>query len=176
MDFTSNYFEIFGLPVGYQVDLELLANRYHQMQREFHPDRYINKPSQEQRLAVQYAAVINQAYTELKSPLLRAQYLLSLSEIEGSGEASITRDPTFLMQQIELREALSEVREADEPFVVLDRVAVEAREQYADLQREFGQQYSQADVEDAVDTVAKMQFFSKLLNEVEQFEQELDGE
>ncbi|MEH6617511.1 MAG: Fe-S protein assembly co-chaperone HscB, partial [Porticoccus sp.] len=113
---------------------------------------------------------------ELKSPLLRARYLMSLSGIEGSGEASITRDPTFLMQQIELREALSEVREASEPFVALGRVAEEARGQYADLQREFGQQYSQTDVENAIDTVAKMQFFSKLLNEVEQFEEELDDE
>ena len=74
MDFTSNYFEIFGLPVSYQIDLALLADRYHDMQKEFHPDRYAGKPAQEQRLAVQYASIINQAYSDLKSPLCRAQY------------------------------------------------------------------------------------------------------
>ena len=176
MDFTSNYFEIFGLPVGYKIDLRLLADRYHQMQRKFHPDRYSTKPAQEQRLAVQYAAVIKQAYSELTSPLLRAQYLLSLSGIEGEGETSITRDPIFLMQQIELREALSEVRDATEPLTVLDQVAEEARGQYDELQHLFGRQYVQADIKNAVDTVAKMQFFSKLLNEVEQLEQELDDD
>ena len=80
---------MFGLPVNYQVDLSLLADRYRSMQRKFHPDRYASKPAQEQRLAVQYAAVINQAYTELSSPLLRAQYLLSLQNMEGVGDVQI---------------------------------------------------------------------------------------
>jgi len=80
------------------------------------------------------------------------------------------------MQQIELREALSEVRDATEPLTVLDQVAEEARGQYDELQQLFGRQYVQADIKNAVDTVAKMQFFSKLLNEVEQLEQELDDD
>ena len=175
MDFNSNYFEIFGLPVSYQIDLGLLANRYHDMQREFHPDRYAGKPAQEQRLAVQYAAVINQAYSDLKSPLCRAQYLLSLKNLDVSGETHITRDPLFLMQQIELREALSELREAEDPFAALEVVAQEASSQYVELQETFDQQYHQADFENAIETVAKMQFFSKLLNEVVQLEQELDN-
>lgn len=174
MDFTSNYFELFGLPESYQVDLALLANRYHDMQREFHPDRYAGKPAQEQRLAVQYAAVINQAYSDLKSPLCRAQYLLSLKNLDVSGDAHITRDPLFLMQQIELRETLAELRDADDPFVVLEGVAQEVASQYLELQEIFGRQYNQAGFQDAIETVAKMQFFSKLLNEVEQLEQELD--
>ena len=174
MDFTSNYFELFGLPVSYQVDLGLLAERYHSMQREFHPDRYVGKPSQEQRLAVQYAAVINQAYTDIKSPLRRAQYLLSLQDMDASGDTHITHDSLFLMQQIELRETLAEFREADNPFAALDAVAKDVESQYLELQQTFTKQYNQAEFLDAAETVAKMQFFNKLLNEVEQLEQELD--
>ena len=146
------------------------------MQREFHPDRYADKPAQEQRLAVQYAAVINQAFSELKSPLLRAQYLLSLKDVENDGDAQITRDPLFLMQQIELREKLADLSEAQETFSVLEEVGEQAEAEYAELQNVFDQQYGQSDFEDAVETVAKMQFFSKLLDEVEQLEQELDDE
>ena len=175
MDFTSNYFEIFGLPVSYQIDLALLANRYHDMQKEFHPDRYAGKPAQEQRLAVQYASVINQAYSDLKSPLCRAQYLLSLKGLDISGETHITHDPLFLMRQIELREALSDLREAEEPFVELEAVAQDASSQYVELQETFDRQYHQADFQNAIETVAKMQFFSKLLKEAEQLEQELDN-
>lgn len=174
MDFTSNYFEIFGLPVSYQVDLSLLADRYRSMQRKFHPDRYARKPSQEQRLAVQYAAVINQAYTELSSPLLRAQYLLSLQNMDGDGDVKITRDPQFLMQQIELREKLADLSEANDAFAILDEVAGQAESDYIGLQKVFDQQYSHSDFQGAEETVAKMQFFSKLLNETEQLEQELD--
>ena len=174
MDFTSNYFEIFGLPVSYQVDLSLLADRYRSMQRKFHPDRYARKPAQEQRLAVQYAAVINQAYTELSSPLLRAQYLLSLQNMAGYGDVKITRDPQFLMQQIELREKLADLSEANDAFAILDEVAGQAESDYIGLQQVFDQQYSHSDFQGAEETVAKMQFFSKLLNETEQLEQELD--
>mgnify|MGYP001822535329 CR=1 FL=1 len=174
MDFTSNYFEIFGLPVSYQVDLSLLSERYRDMQREFHPDRYANKPAQEQRLAVQYAGVINQAFSELKSPLLRAQYLLSLKNIEGQGDARITRDPLFLMQQIELREKLADASQAGDAFSLLEEVAEEAESEYSALQKVFDQQYSHSLFQDALETVAKMQFFSKLLVEVEQREHELD--
>ena len=174
MDFTSNYFEMFGLPVNYQVDLSLLADRYRSMQRKFHPDRYASKPAQEQRLAVQYAAVINQAYTELSSPLLRAQYLLSLQNMEGVGDVQITRDPQFLMQQIELREQLADLSEANDAFAILDEVAGQAESDYVGLQQVFDQQYSRSEFQYAAETVAKMQFFSKLLNETEQLEQELD--
>lgn len=174
MDFTSNYFEIFGLPISYQVDLSLLSERYRDMQREFHPDRYANKPAQEQRLAIQYAAVINQAFSELKSPLLRAQYLLSLKNIEDKGDAHITRDPLFLMQQIELREKLADLTQADDAFSMLEEVAEAAESEYIELQKIFDDQYSQSKFQEALETVAKMQFFSKLLIEVEQREHELD--
>ena len=127
MDFTSNYFEIFGLPVSYQIDLALLADRYHDMQKEFHP------------------------------------------------ETHITHDPLFLMRQIELREALSELREAEEPFAELEAVAQDVSSQYVELQETFDRQYHQADFQNAIETVAKMQFFSKLLKEAEQLEQELDN-
>lgn len=174
MDFTSNYYELFGLPVDFQVDLTLLEDRYRRMQREFHPDRYTGKPSQEQRLAVQYASVINQAFVTLKSPLLRAQYLLSLQHIDSTGDAQITRDPAFLMRQIELREKLAEVSAAANPFEALALVADEAEAEYRELQAVFEGQYIEAAFQDAAETVAKMQFFKKLLVEVEQLEHELD--
>jgi len=174
VDSTSNYFEIFGLPVSYQVDLSLLSERYRDMQREFHPDRYANKPDQEQRIAVQYAAVINQAFSQLQSPLLRAQYLLSLKNIEGQGDAQITRDPLLLMQQIELREKLSDTAQANNAFSLLEEVAEAAESEYIALQKVFDQQYSESKFQEALETIAKMQFFSKLLVEVEQREHELD--
>ncbi len=174
MDSTSNYFEIFGLPVSYQVDLSLLSERYRDMQREFHPDRYANKPAQEQRIAVQYAAVINQAFSQLQSPLLRAQYLLSLKNIEGQGDAQITRDPLLLMQQIELREKLADTVQANNAFSLLEEVAEAAESEYIALQKVFDQQYSESKFQEALETIAKMQFFSKLLVEVEQREHELD--
>ena len=94
--------------VGWQVDQISLDASYRKLQQEFHPDRYASKGAVEKRLAVQTASLINQAYDTLKSPLKRAQYLLELKQIDASQDSHITSDGAFLMQQIELREALSE--------------------------------------------------------------------
>ena len=81
---TNNFFEIFSLPVTWQIDRSLLDTRYRNLQREFHPDRYAAKGDTEKRLAVQTTALINQAYDSLKSPLKRAQYLLELAHIDAT--------------------------------------------------------------------------------------------
>ena len=174
MDISSNYFEIFGLPVGYEIDLNLLAGRYRDLQRQFHPDKYADKPARDQRIAEQYASVLNQAYSELKSPLQRAQYLLSLRGIDADGEATISNDLSFLMEQMTLREALSEVRDAADPFDALAQIADKATGHYLELQRLFSEAVRSDEFEHALETVAKMQFFSKLLQEVKALEHELD--
>lgn len=176
MEISDNFFEIFGLPVSYDIDLSQLSERYRTMQRQFHPDKYAGKPAREQRLAEQFAAVVNQAYNELKSPLLRAQYLLSLHGVDGVSEVAITRDPDFLMEQMALREALSEVRDAYDPHAALAEINEDASGQYRSLQKLFSDYLGAADMGHAGETVAKMQFFSKLINEIHELEHELDEE
>ena len=39
-----DYFTLFGLPVRYTVDGSLLASRFQDLQRQFHPDRFANQP------------------------------------------------------------------------------------------------------------------------------------
>ena len=80
IEFSCDYFELFGIPVSYEIDLALLERRYQELQLKFHPDRHMRSTPQEQLLAVQYVSLINQAYTELKSTLSRARYLLSLQD------------------------------------------------------------------------------------------------
>jgi molecular chaperone HscB len=65
-DFQRNYFELFDLPVGFALDQATLGARYRQLQRELHPDRYAGASAHEQRLAVQYSSLINEAYATLR--------------------------------------------------------------------------------------------------------------
>ena len=69
MNFSCDYFQLFGFSVSYKIDLALLDKRYHELQFKFHPDRYMAGSLQEKRLAVQYVSLVNQAYAQLKSPL-----------------------------------------------------------------------------------------------------------
>jgi len=174
MELTSDYFEIFALPRAWDVDERQLAERYRTLQRQFHPDRFAANSSREQRLAAQSTSLINQAYVVLRSPLRRAQYMLQLEGVELSANTSTTQDTDFLMQQMQLRESLSEVRDSDNPLSELDSMQQQIELQYRKLQAAFASVYLQDDFEQACETVAKMQFFVKLLDEIEQLTEELD--
>ena len=174
MKLSSDFFEIFAIPVAWQVDSSQLQSRYLKLQQEFHPDRFASHSDTEKRLAVQTASLINQAYDTLISPLKRAQYLLELQQIDASQDSHITSDGAFLMEQIELREALSEVRDSADPFAALETLRTGVENSYAEQQSQFQAQYQASDFDHAFNTVAKMQFSAKLLDEIEQLEAELE--
>ena len=44
LDFSKNYFELFGLPLDYSVDTSALADSYRNLQRVVHPDRFASAP------------------------------------------------------------------------------------------------------------------------------------
>ncbi|MDA8652523.1 Fe-S protein assembly co-chaperone HscB, partial [Porticoccaceae bacterium] len=157
-----------------KVDLSELNRRYLSLQQEFHPDRHAKKSDLEQRLAVQMATLINQAFETLKSPVHRAQYLLELRGVVDDEPSKTTSDSVFLMQQIELREALASISSSDDPWWALDRLAASIRASYADLQGDFHQSFGAERFDEANRTVAKMQYFTKLLDQVRSLEDSLE--
>jgi len=171
----KNHFELFELPTSFEVDQETLALRYRELQRAVHPDRFANATEQEKRLSVQQAAQINEAFQVLKTPLSRARYLLELGGLPLD-DSNTQMDPGFLMEQMELREALGEVRGKDDPFDALNRVRddIEGRERelIASLQQAFADS-GKNELENARELVRKMQFMQRLLSEVDDLEETL---
>jgi len=169
----KNYFELFDLPVSFEVDQETLSLRYRDLQRAVHPDRFASASDQEKRLSVQQAALINEAFQALKSPLPRARYLLELNGITLD-DNDTNMDPSFLMEQMELREALADVRGKDDPFGELnslrDRIESKERELVESLQQLFN---DGNDLEQGKDLVRRMQFMQRLLGEVDELEEDL---
>lgn len=176
-DLCKNHFELFGLPVGFIIDGAALAERYRDLQRVVHPDRYANGSAQEQRLALQQAIRINEAYETLKNPVSRAQYLLSLHGIDMQAEKETTRDTAFLMEQLQLREELENARHADDPESALDnlmgRISAMIKKLIAQMAIQFEDPGS-TNLEAAREAVRKMQFLNKLLSEGEALEVELE--
>lgn len=171
----QNHYELFGLSPGFELDLQNVAERYRDLQRAVHPDRFANASDQERLLSVQQAAQINEAYQVLKSPLERARYLLELEGI-AFNDSDTTMDPMFLMEQIELRESLEGVRVQADPFAALEKLRgiIEAKDKaYIDSLGEAFASGDQAALEAARDTVRKLQFMVRLNNEVEELEEEL---
>jgi len=176
-DLTSNYFELFGMPVSFSIDTGFLMQRYRELQQTVHPDRYANASEHERRLSLQYATHINEALRVLKDPLERARYLLQLKGVLWDDEQTTLSDPAFLMQQMELRESLEEVREQPDPLAaighILDEVAGLIRDNSRILETLL-QSENADDLEVAKNQVRKMQFLTKMTAEAESLEAALE--
>lgn len=176
-ELSKNYFELFGLPVTYIVEINALAERYRDLQRVVHPDRYSNASSQEQRLALQQATRVNEAFETLKDPMKRARYLLKLHGIDMEVEKETTKDTAFLMEQLELREELEKVRGGADPYAAVDdlmqRITVMIKKLVAQIAMQF-EAGTDEQLERARESVRKMQFLNKLYSEAESLEAELE--
>lgn len=175
-DLTQNHFELFGLAVGFEVDTHVLSERYRDLQRTVHPDRFANAADQERRLSVQRAAQINEAFQTLKQPLPRARYLLGLLGVDMNDETDTNVDPEFLMEQITLRESLAEVREKADPLEALQKIAKDIHKRIRALVEQLTAAFqtgSQESLLQARDTVRKLQFLYRLQQEADALDEEL---
>lgn len=178
-DSSTTHFELFGLPVSFEVDLALLDSSYRELQRTVHPDRFVNAGDQERRLSMQQATRINEGYQTLRDPLQRGRYLLELSGYRFDDQHHTTSDTAFLMEQMELREELSGVREADDSFGALQTIMDRVAEDVVALLMQLQDNFSVSDVpslEAAADALMKMQFFRRLQEEVMDLEADLEDE
>ncbi|MEA1064333.1 co-chaperone HscB [Apirhabdus apintestini] len=167
-----DYFTLFNLPVRFELDTALLAARYQDLQRQFHPDNYASRPQAEQLQAVQQSATINQAWNTLRHPLPRAEYLLSLHGYDLANEQQTVRDTSFLMEQLALREELESIGEKqDEAQLVefMQRVKNIMQQRSAHMVQLLNDEAW----EQAADTVRKLRFLDKLYGAAEQLEEKL---
>jgi len=177
VDLTSSYFSLFNLPVSFDVDRKILAERYRTLQRTVHPDRFANAAEPERRLSVQIAARINEGFQILKDPLARGRYLLELSGVELN-DMDTAFDGGFLMEQMELRERLGAVKECDDPHQQLKKISSDIHVRVKEITDELAALFSEnsdASLKQARDLTRKMQFFRKLESEADALDEDLDG-
>ncbi|AXW84550.1 Fe-S protein assembly co-chaperone HscB [Anaplasma marginale] len=74
---SENYFALLGLEVNFFIDLKTMEKNYVAMQSSMHPDCFSDPAKKES--AVVRIAEVNEAYSVLKSPLARAEYILELN-------------------------------------------------------------------------------------------------
>jgi molecular chaperone HscB len=165
-----NYFELFNIPVSFDVDLSALPHTYQQLQRLTHPDRFASGSEQEKLVALQKNAQVNDAYSVLKSPLSRAEYILSLRGIDLQHEQQTIKDTTFLMQQMEWRDELSEVSEQTNPLGALESLEDEINQTIkSDLVklRNFLESDQPLAEQSAANIIRQLKFSYKMLSEIE---------
>ena len=167
IDFTKNHFELFHLPVSFRLDSATLDRAYLDVQREVHPDRFTLATDAEKRLAAQWATRANEGYQTLKTPLNRGRYFLKMHGIETEEESNTAMPLTFLMQQMEWREAVVDARAAKDE-AKLDELAVQKQSDEKLLLGQLGDELNQPSTfTHARLTVRKLRFIEKLGEEID---------
>ena len=165
VNLQSNDFELFGLAQKFSQDRAAIDARWKDLQREAHPDKFAAQGASAQRIAMQWSVRINEAYQRLKDPLKRAAYLCELNGAAVNAENNTAMPASFLMQQIEWREALDEAKTVENLHEIALQTNEFMREQLLKIERAAD---IKNDFTKAVEYVRSLMF-------VERFAQEVDA-
>lgn len=137
----NNPFETLGLKPGFALDLPTLERRQRELSRALHPDRFAGSSAAERRQALSRAMDVNQACRTLRDPLSRADAVLAtLGAPPIGGETERVTDPALLLEILEQREELDEVRRRGDVAALASlKARMKAREQalVRELERAF---------------------------------------
>lgn len=174
-DFSSNYFELFGLSPAYAIDAARLESAYRELQSQVHPDRFAAASDAERRRSMQWATRANEAYQTLRKPLSRARYLVELNGVDTAEETDTAMPADFLVQQMEWREAVHEAREKRDA-AALDGLTGDLANERKGLLGELESALDgQQDYRLAAGIVRKLRFLEKLGEEIDDALESLDA-
>lgn len=159
MNLQSTDFELFAVPPRFAQDAAQLDARWKELQRQVHPDKFAAQGAAAQRVAMQWSARINEAYRRLKDPLKRAAYLCELNGAPIDAESNTAMPAEFLMQQMELREAVDDAVDAAAMDEIGRQSATLKREMLLKLEQQMDAQH---DWPAAAQTVRALMFLDRL--------------
>ena len=166
-DLKQNYFELFLLPVSYDIDLAALTERYRELQKIVHPDRFTQANAQEKRWSLQAASLVNAAYQVLCNDLKRADYILLQRGIDLQQETSAQVDPEFLITQMAYRESLEVIPSQSDPMAAIGALNTDLRHKTESLKQTMRENLSKERWKEARDTAHQWQFMVKLKQELD---------
>ena len=113
-----NYFELLSLERAYKIDLVNLDVNYLAASKKHHPD--FSNSAIFDAAALKLSAMVNQAYSTLKDPFQRAEYLLKLEDGKNSEEIR-TVPPDILEEVMDIRFELESLAKSVETLEQLKK-------------------------------------------------------
>ncbi len=165
MNLASTDFELFDIAPRFALDANALDARWRALQAEVHPDRFAAEGAAAQRMAMQWAVRVNEAYQRLKDPLRRAAYLCELNGAPVNAEVNTAMPTGFLVQQMAWRESLDEAGALPAVEALANEVAAHRREAIASLQATLD---DQRDFTAAAQQVRALMFVERFASDVDQ--------
>lgn len=165
MNLASTDFELFDIEPRFALDRAALDARWRALQSEVHPDKFAIEGASAQRVAMQWAVRVNEAYGRLKDPVKRAAYLCELNGAPIEAESNTAMPAAFLMQQIGWREALDDAVDVAQVEALADEVSTHRRAALAHLQTTLDDQHDHAA---AAQQVRALMFSERFAHDIDQ--------
>lgn len=171
----TDYFALLGLERKLNLAGDKLQQRFYELSRQLHPDRYMRKPERERQYSLDASSILNDAYRGLKDPVRRAQYVLSQEGFEVGEQRTKDVPPELLEEVFELNMALEEMRGGDASA----RPQLEAAEKnftnmLSDVDRQLETLFAEYDQSQSRDTLSgirgalnRRKYIQNLVNEVQ---------
>ena len=140
MNLSSTDFELFDIAPRFALDRAALDARWRALQGEVHPDKFAIEGPAAQRVAMQWAVRVNEAYQRLKDPVRRAAYLCELNGAPIEAENNTAMPAAFLMQQMEWRESLDDAANVEQVEVLAGEVLAHRHAALTELQTTLDKQ------------------------------------
>ncbi len=176
LDLQQNYFDLFGIPVSFDIDRVQLAVQFRDLQSVFHPDRFIAASDAKRLESVKATALINEARDTLVNARLRARYMLGLKGVNFNDEIDTSKDPAYLMGQMELRESIEDAEHAADPFAELDSLHKVVQQRKREVEDDFSLAYEQQNFDAAKQAALKMRFCERIISEIKRIEERIDDD
>jgi molecular chaperone HscB len=159
---AASKFAILGVPERFDLTSDELERRFRELSLKLHPDRFARAPAAERVKAMSRSTALNDAYRTLRSPVGRAEHLLELAgKPLGAGE---TVEQAFLLEILELREALAEARAAGDQARVDAMGADMAARRGAALDR-LPELFAAGRLDEAKAELIALRYFQRFLDE-----------
>ena len=161
---SPSHFELFGVEPRFALDAGALERSYREIQSRVHPDRFAHAGEAERRASLQWTTRVNEAFQTLKNPVSRARHLLELHGVDVAFETNTAMPQDFLMQQMELREALDEAKDPAALEALRTRLDGERRS----IENAIAEAIDvEKDYPGAAGLVRKLQFLQRLDEEID---------
>ena len=158
INFNQNYFQLFEIEPSFVIDFYSLEKKYFELQKKFHPDKYVNSTDYEKRISLQITSYVNEAYETLMNDFLKSMYLLKIEGYELDDQNNTISDPIFLMNQMELREESENItskKNTDD----IKRFTLKIESLKKECLSDFEKYYNEKNFDDASKKVKEMKFY-----------------
>ncbi|KAN0009194.1 hypothetical protein ACTFIU_006467 [Dictyostelium citrinum] len=160
MDDSIDIFYLFDIKPTFRVDLKDLSHRFKKLQKQLHPDLFEQSDSQrEKNISKEISTSLNTAYNILKSPFLRAEYILNQKGLDLSSVGDV--DPEVLMEVLEVREAIDEGTEED-----ITKIAHENRQKINDVVEKLEIEFQNKNYQEALKQTVYLRYLTRIQEEV----------